>query len=368
MDAALLREETSVRALLREVENVLGRLGREIKIMEICGTHTMTAYRSGLGNALRKKGLHLIAGPGCPVCITPDGVVGAVARFVQENPGVIVTSFGDMLRVPTSSGSLFNIVPARDSMIKVIYSPEEVVDIAVSNQKKHIIFLAVGFETTIPSIAWVVDEAEKRRVKNLYLVTCLRLVPPPLRAILDGRETRLDGFVYPGHVSVIIGSKPYEFIPKEYGIPGAITGFEPADLLIGIISVLKQIEDENPSVDIAYKRAVKPEGNLLARRIMENKFFVADADWRGFGMLPGSGLKLKNERMDAERAFQLDFATVWENNACRCGDVVKGKIEPEECALFKKVCTPEKPIGPCMVSMEGACLIHYKYSGVTWTE
>ncbi len=368
MDESLLRGEKGVRALFGEVERALDRIGRPIKLMEVCGTHTMTAYRSGLGHALRKRGLHLISGPGCPVCITPDSVVSSVARLVKETPDMIVASFGDMLRVPTSHGSLLTVVPARGSAIKIVYSPAEVVAIAAADPGKKVVFLAVGFETTIPSIAWVVGEAEKRRLGNLYLVTCMRLVPPPLKAMLADGDTRLDGFIYPGHVSVIIGAEPYEFIPREYGMPGAITGFEPADLLMGIVSVLKQIETKHPVVDIAYKRAVRPEGNPLARRLMDEAFFTADSEWRGFGTIPLSGLKVRNARMDAEHELHLRYTSVREHPGCRCGDVVKGLIEPEACPLFKKACTPDTPIGPCMVSVEGACLIHYKYGGVSWIE
>ncbi|MDI6807419.1 MAG: hydrogenase formation protein HypD [Candidatus Eisenbacteria bacterium] len=368
MDTNILREEKSVRALLREVERILGRLNREIRIMEVCGTHTMTAYRSGLGTALRKRGLKLISGPGCPVCITPDAVVSAAAMHVVKTPNVIIASFGDMLRVPTSNGSLLHAIPAGGSLVKAIYSPQEAVDIAAANPQKQIVFLAVGFETTIPSIAWVVDYAERKGIKNLRLLSCLRLVPPPLAAILEAGDTKLDGFIYPGHVSVIIGSKPYEFIPEKFGMPGAITGFEPADLVLGILSVLKQIDRGEARVDIAYKRAVRPEGNPAARRLMKDKLEIVDADWRGFGSIPKSGLKLRNKEMDAGEHLSLDSVTSWENKACRCGDIVKGRLEPEECPLFRSTCSPEKPMGPCMVSVEGTCLIHYKYGGVEWTE
>ncbi len=361
MDPGLFRDEKSIRSLLREAERLLGKLGREIKIMEVCGTHTMAAYRSGLGALLRQKGLKLISGPGCPVCITPDSILGPVAELITETPGIILASFGDMLRVPTSRGSLLHIVPREGSQVKVIYSPEEVLDIAASHPEKEVVFLAVGFETTIPSIAWIAGEAEKKEIGNLSLMTCLRLVPPPLRAILSSGEVALDGFLYPGHVSVIIGSRPYEFIAEEFGVPGAITGFEPADLLLGILSVLKQQERGEARVDIAYKRAVKPEGNVVAREIIESVFSVSDGEWRGFGMIPMSGLKLKNRGLDTAERFSLSSTSSWVHDACRCGEIVKGVIEPEECPLFGKACTPEKPLGPCMVTFEGTCLIHYKY-------
>ena len=366
MDPRLLREEKSVRALLKEVEKILSRIGREIKLMEVCGTHTMTSYRSGLGNHLRKTGLRLISGPGCPVCITPNGIISAAVGFVTERPNTIVATFGDMLKVPTNKGSLMKVVPEEGSSVKTIYSPEEVIDLAVNNRDKQVLFLAVGFETTIPSIGWVVEAALKKGFDNVSLLTCLRVVPPPLRAILSSGDVAVDGFIYPGHVSVILGSQPYEFIAEEFGIPGAITGFEPVDLLLGILSVLKQIEDGTPRVDIAYPRVVKREGNPVARQLIDRVFEAEDGEWRGFGIIPGSGLRVKDKSMDAVEKFSLDTTSDWEHKNCRCGDVVKGAIEPPECPLFRKACSPEKPMGPCMVSVEGSCLIHYKYGDVEW--
>ncbi len=366
MDPRLLREEKSVRTLLKEVEKSLSRIGREIKLMEVCGTHTMTSFRSGLGNFLRKIGLRMISGPGCPVCITPNGIISAAVEFVKDRPNVIVTTFGDMLKVPTNRGSLLKVVPDKGSSVKTIYSPEEVIDLAVKNPDKQVLFLAVGFETTIPSIGWVVEEALKKGYENVSLLTCLRVVPPPLRAILSSGDVAVDGFIYPGHVSVILGIEPYEFIAEEFGIPGAITGFEPVDLLLGILSILKQIEKGQPIVDNAYPRVVMPEGNPVARQLMERIFEAEDGVWRGFGVIPGSGLKVREKKMDAVERFSLDTTSSWENKSCRCGDVVKGAIEPPECPLFKKVCSPEKPMGPCMVSVEGSCLIHYKYGDVEW--
>ncbi len=366
MDPSLLREEKSVRTLLKEVERSLSRIGRKIKLMEVCGTHTMTSYRSGLGNFLRKIGLRMISGPGCPVCITPNGIISAAVAFVKERPDVIVTTFGDMLKVPTNRGSLLKVVPDKGSSVKTIYSPEEVIDLAVKNPGKQVLFLAVGFETTIPSIGWVVEEALNKGYENVSLLTCLRVVPPPLRAILSSGDVAVDGFIYPGHVSVILGTQPYEFIAREFRIPGAITGFEPVDLLLGILSVLKQIENGQPKVDIAYPRVVRREGNPVARQLMERVFEPEDGEWRGFGIIPASGLKVREKGMDAVEKFSLDTSSSWENKNCRCGDVVKGAIEPPECPLFRRVCSPEKPMGPCMVSVEGSCLIHYKYGDVEW--
>ncbi len=367
MEFSLLRQKKSVELLLQKVDSLLESIGREVRIMEVCGTHTMTAYRSGLGHVLRKKGVRLISGPGCPVCITPEGVLLAAAKVVEEMENTILVSFGDMLRVPVDGKSLLTLVPAQNSSVKVIYAPEEALKTAELNPDRRVVFLATGFETTIPSIAWVVLEAQRKNMKNLFFITSLRLVPPPLRAILCSGDVNLDGFIYPGHVSVIIGSRPYEFIPEEFGVPGAVAGFEPVDLLLGVISVLQQICAGEAKVDIVYTRAVQPEGNPAARKIMDTAFECADAEWRGFGVIPRSGLVLRNKVLDASREFGLELSSRKAHEACRCGDVVKGSIEPEECPLFARTCAPESPQGPCMVSVEGSCLIHYKYGSVRWT-
>ncbi len=264
MDLRILREEHGVRALVDEVRTELRAIGREIQLMEVCGTHTMTAYRSGLGLLLRKVGMRLISGPGCPVCVTPDGIIAAAARLVQERPGVILASFGDMLRVPASDCALMKLVPADRSSVQVIYSPEEVVQLAKANPQKEVVFLAAGFETTIPGIGWVVKTCLQERIPNISFLPAMKLVPPPLKAILDAGELNLDGFIYPGHVSVVIGTEPYRFVAEQYGVPGAVAGFEPADLLFGILSVLRQIREGRADVEIAYRRAVKPEGNPAA--------------------------------------------------------------------------------------------------------
>jgi hydrogenase expression/formation protein HypD len=359
-DLQILRAEHGVRALTDEVGTVLRAIGRQVNLMEVCGTHTMTAYRSGLGLTLRKMGMRLISGPGCPVCVTPDGTIAAAARLVQERPGVILASFGDMLRVPASDCAIMKLVPADGSSVRVIYSPEEVVELAKANPQKEVVFLAAGFETTVPGIGWVVKTCLQDKISNVSLLPAMKLVPPPLKAILDAGELRVDGFIYPGHVSVIIGSEAYRFIAEEYGVPGAVAGFEPADLLFGILSVLKQIRDGRAEVDIAYRRAVKPEGNPLAKRLISEVFTVGDAEWRGFGTIPLSGLFPPPELCALSR-FGIKAESGWETEGCRCGEVVRGITEPEDCPLFGTGCTPERPLGPCMVSYEGSCLIHFKY-------
>jgi hydrogenase expression/formation protein HypD len=363
-----LRNRKTVGILLTMLKDKCELLNKPVKIMEICGTHTVTAYRSGLSKALSNIGIELISGPGCPVCITPDGIVAAAIDLVTSQSNVILTSFGDMLRVPGSKGSLLTVCPARGSSVKIIYSPEEIIKLAEATPAKTIVFLGVGFETTIPSIAYIIKEAHRRNLKNFSMISALRLVPPPLEVILKSPGTKLNGFLYPGHVSVIIGTEPYEFVAKDYNLPGAITGFEPADMLLGILDVLNQIIKKEARVNNAYERVVQKEGNPKALDLMYEIFDIIDAEWRGFGFIPASGLQLKKEynTFSASKKFSLDFNEGWGHEECLCGEVVKGAIPPEKCALYKKVCTPENPRGPCMVSYEGTCLIHYKYGESKW--
>jgi len=359
-DLEILRGEPAVRALVDEIGREAAGIGRPLQLMEVCGTHTMTVYRNGLGPVLRRLGVTMISGPGCPVCVTPDSTISAAASLVREHEGVILASFGDMLRVPTSEGILMKLVPAARSEIRIVYSAEETLRLARENPDRSVVFLAAGFETTIPSIAWVVRECVRRDVRNVFLLSAMKTVPAPLRAILSAGEVRLDGLIYPGHVSVIIGTHPYEFIPKEFGVPGAVAGFEPADFLLGVLAVLQQIRGRRPAVENAYPRAVRAEGNPEAVRLIAETLHPADAEWRGFGTIPQSGL-LPPERFSALARFNPRTDAVWTHEGCRCGEVVRGLIAPEGCPLFARTCTPGRPLGPCMVSFEGACLIHAKY-------
>jgi hydrogenase expression/formation protein HypD len=332
--------------------------------MEVCGTHTMTIHRYGLKSLLDEAGVEMISGPGCPVCITPNEFHEAAIKLVEEKSNFILTTFGDMTRVPTRKGSLQTAVPASGSMVKIVYSPEESFQIARSNPQKDVVFFGVGFETTIPSIAITASEAFEEGLNNYSVLSALWLIPPPLKAIVEAEDTAINGFLYPGHVSAIIGKKPYEFIAKKHRIPGAITGFEPSDILLGITSVLDQINEGKADVTNAYPRVVKPEGNLTAQSIMKEKLEVKDASWRGLGRIPQSSLKLKKKysSCDAEVKYNLNIkAKKRDLPGCRCGEVLRGLISPPQCPLFAKECNPESPYGPCMVSFEGACLAYYKY-------
>jgi hydrogenase expression/formation protein HypD len=359
-----LRNKDITRALLRDIEKKTRQLRGPVRIMEVCGTHTMTIYRYGLKAVLEEAGIDMVSGPGCPVCITPNEIHEACLGLLAERENLILASFGDMTRVPTNSGSLQTVVPARSSRLKIVYSPEESLDLARANPDKEVVFFGVGFETTIPSIAFTVKKARREGVTNYSVLAALWLIPPALRAILQAGETAISGFLYPGHVSAIIGTTPYEFIPQEYGLAGAVAGFEPNDILLGLTAVLDQIKAGRPAVANEYRRAVSPSGNPLARAIMEEILEEKDATWRGLGRIPRSGLKLRAAyaAYDALDKFKLrPEEGSGDLPGCRCGEVLRGLIPPPRCPLYITACNPDSPRGPCMVSFEGACYIYYKF-------
>lgn len=359
-----LRDKGVIRALLTEIEKKTETISSPIHIMEVCGTHTMTVHRYGLKKMLRDTGIEMLSGPGCPVCITPNEIHEAAIELVTKRENFILATFGDMTRVPTKKGSLQTIIPAAGSMVKIVYSPEESLEMARVNPEKEVGFFGVGFETTIPSIALTVKQAFKQKLPNYAVLSAFWLIPPPLRAIVEAKDTSIQGFLYPGHVSAIIGEEPYEFIAEEFGLPGAITGFEPGDILLGILSILDQIKEGKAIVSNEYKRVVRSSGNRQAQAVMEETLEGKDAHWRGLGLIPKSGLKLKKRysAYDAEAKYNLNIKKgSGDLPECRCGEVLKGKISPPQCPLFGKKCNPESPYGPCMVSFEGACLAYYKY-------
>ncbi len=358
------RDKKVIQALLADVANKTRELPVPVRIMEVCGTHTMTVHKYGLKNLLRNAGIEMISGPGCPVCITPNEYHEAAIDLVTTNENFLLTTFGDMTRVPTKKGALQTTVPATGSMVKIVYSPTESLELAGRHPEKDVIFFGVGFETTIPSIALTVKKAAEEKITNFAVLSALWLIPPPLKAIVEAEDTAIDGFLYPGHVSAIIGVKPYEFIAEEYGIPGAIAGFEPVDILLAILSILEQAKLGKATVANEYGRVVRTDGNPAAQAVIDEMLEVKDIHWRGLGLIPGSGLKLKEKyaAFDAEIKYRLDIkAGSGDLPGCRCGDVLKAKISPPECPLFAKKCSPDSPYGPCMVSYEGACLVYYKY-------
>jgi hydrogenase expression/formation protein HypD len=320
-----------------------------------------------LKTLLEKAGVEMISGPGCPVCITPNEFHEAAIRLVTERERLILATFGDMTRVPTRHGALQTLVPAPGSAVKVVYSPEESISLALREPGKDIVFFGAGFETTIPSIALMAQKAREAGLRNYAILSALWMIPPALRAILESGEARFAGFLYPGHVSAIIGPAAYEFVAREFGHPGAVTGFEPADILLGIISILEQIREAKPRVANEYARVVRPDGNPSARAVMDGSLQSYDAHWRGLGQIPKSGLQLKPwfEAVDAVRKYGLDLAAeAGDLPGCRCGEILRGVAAPPACELFAEACTPDSPHGPCMVSFEGACFVNFKYRDV----
>ncbi len=359
-----LRDEKAIAGLLEDIGALAASLPSPARVMEVCGTHTMTLYRSGLTPLLADAGVEMISGPGCPVCITPNGLHEAALSLLTEREGLTLATFGDMTRVPTTKGSLQSAVPARRSRLRVVYSPEEALDEARREPGRGTVFFGAGFETTIPAIAQTVKEARAEGVRNLTVLRALWLLPPALRALLEAGALRLTGFVYPGHVSAIIGLGPYAFVAEEFGLPGAVAGFEPGDILLAVRSVLAQAAAGKPAVALEYSRVVRPEGNPVARAVAAEVFEPYDAAWRGLGVIPASGLRFRREyaAFDAEARYGLRTSGGRaELPGCRCGEVLRAVIRPDGCRLFGRKCTPDSPLGPCMVSHEGACLIHFKY-------
>jgi len=348
-----------VKRLADDIERLVGDLGREVSFMEVCGTHTMAIFRYGLGQMLPPQ-VRLISGPGCPVCVTPPSYIDLAIEIARID-GVTVATFGDMVRVPGTHSSLEE-EKARGADVRVVYSPLGALEIARKNPEKSIVFLAVGFETTSPTAAAGLLKAREEGLKNFCILSAHRLIPPAIRALLAA-GAKIDGFILPGNVSVIIGRAPYNFIAEEFGVPAVITGFEPVDILLALRMLLSQIRESRQEVEIEYKRAVKPEGNKRAVETLHQVFEVREGQWRGLGHIPESALILKPEfqHFAAEEIFDISLEASREPSGCRCGEVLRGVLEAEECGLFGTGCTPQHPVGPCMVSSEGTCAVHYKY-------
>jgi len=349
------------------VQGIAGRLAelsagvdRVMTFMEVCGTHTMSIYQYGL-RALLPQGIRLISGPGCPVCVTPNSYLDMAIACCRQ-PGVIVATFGDMLRVPGSSSSLMA-ERAKGADIRIVYSPLDAVKLAAQHPDLKVVFLGVGFETTAPTIAGSILSAKMQGVANFFVLASHKTMPAPMAALASDPELKIDGFICPAHVSAIIGAHAYEPLARDYGRPCVITGFEPADVMQGISMLAHQVLAGESRVEIQYSRAVRPEGNPKAMKIMEQVFEPCDAEWRGLGSIPGSGLRIREEfsAFDAEREIPLEVEPCREPAGCRCGDVLKGALAPFDCPLFASVCTPESPVGACMVSTEGTCAAAYKY-------
>jgi hydrogenase expression/formation protein HypD len=342
------------------LDRIHKRSRKPARLMEFCGGHTVAIFKHGLRQLLPAN-IKMLSGPGCPVCVTASADLDK-AIALGKLPNVIITSFGDMVRVPGSRSSLQQ-AKAEGADVRIVYSAQDALAIARANPDKSIVFIGIGFETTAPTIAASILQAEQEKLKNYYILSLHKICPPIMKAILDLGEVRLDGIICPGHVSAIIGSRPYQFIADDYHIACAVSGFEPVDILLAVDRLVEQIESGQPRVEIAYQRGVKEGGNIPALRLMDSVFEVGDANWRGIGVVPGSGLNIKKkyEKFDAEKKFSINAGPTREPKGCICGSVLRGVSTPNDCKLFRVTCTPEHPVGPCMVSSEGSCATHYQY-------
>ena len=334
--------------------------GRRVHIMEVCGSHTMAIGRYGIRQLLPEN-VELISGPGCPVCVTDPGYIDTAIALAGQ--GVLLATFGDMIRVPGSDSDL-TLCRSAGGDVRVCYSPAAAVELARSHPDREVVFLAIGFETTIVPVVSIVDEALRSDVRNVSLLTAFKLVPPALRALLADKEIKIDAFLCPAHVSAVIGSRAYEPFAADDHVPCVVAGFEPLDILYGVYGILGQMLKNESRVDNQYSRVVRPEGNPKAQARMAQYLEPSDAVWRGLGVIPASGLGLRPEfgAYDAEKKFGSPVRPGRQHAGCRCGDVIKGKLRPTACPLFSKVCTPDQPVGPCMVSAEGTCAAYFKYT------
>lgn len=349
------------------LDNIKAISKQEIKLMEVCGTHTVAIFRSGIRNILPDN-ISLISGPGCPVCVTSkEDIDKAIAISRQKD--VILATYGDMFRVPGSFSSLEK-EKANGADVRVIYSSLDALKIARKNPQKKLVLMGIGFETTSPTVASTIITAKKENLRNFYVLVCHKVIPPAMKAILDSGEIMINGFICPGHVSTIIGSHPYEFIARDYNVGCVITGFEPIDILQGILMLIQMIESGYAKVDIEYRRFVRADGNPIALKLMDEVFRVCDSNWRGLGMIPKSGLELRDEYImfDVKSSFDIEIdsndKSEEENLQCMCGEILKGVRIPPDCRLFGNLCTPDTPVGPCMVSSEGTCAAYFKYGDI----
>lgn len=351
--------EKEIRLLANKIRDIASS---PINLMEFCGTHTHEIFRYGIRGLLGEN-VKLLSGPGCPVCVTHEEDIDRIIEIARRyNIGII--TFGDMVNVPGSFGSL-NTLRAMGYEVHIVYSPMQSIDIAERNPNKSYLLIGIGFETTVPTLAYTLKAAREKNLKNFFYLSLNKLTPPAMKALLDMGEVRIDGIIGPGHVSTIIGRKGWEGIFKRYKIPFVISGFEPLDILYGIYLLVKSIMEGKPELINAYKRSVTEEGNVIAQEVMNEVFEVSDALWRGLGKLPQSGLVLRDEfkDFDAKLRFPVEVIKPSETG-CRCGEVLRGIISPLECPLFGGSCTPESPKGPCMVSSEGTCSAYYLYGGI----
>lgn len=342
------------------IESIRALAPEQAVLMEVCGTHTVAIARNGIRD-LMPEGSRLSSGPGCPVCVTSNKDIDTVIALCRV-PNVTIATFGDMTRVPGSTSSLLKEQAAGRS-VEIVYSPLDALKLAADNPDREIVFVGVGFETTTPLVAKAIQRAAAQGLKNFSVFAAHKNMPGALEAIINDPRLQVDALILPGHVSTIIGVEPYEFLAKKYGIPGVITGFEAVDVLQGIAMIMRQLHEGRAEIEIAYARGVMPEGNPTARAAIDEVFETCEATWRGLGPISDSGYRIREKyaQFDAVRRFQPEVEPTQDPKGCRCGDVLRGIMAPSECPLFRKVCTPENPVGPCMVSSEGSCAAYYRY-------
>ena len=352
------KDTESILDKIRELSEITG----PVRLMEVCGTHTMAIARSGLKIVLPES-VRLLSGPGCPVCVTPANVIDMILDLSQA-PGILIASYGDLLRVPGSrQGDSLLTRRALGGRVGSVYSPMDAIRLAEEHPELEIVFLGVGFETTAPGTAACILEAARLGLKNFSVLCFLKKTEPALRSLIEAEDFSVDGFLCPGHVAAITGSDAFSFLPEDYSLPGVVAGFEPADLLYSVLSLMQMLAKRQPELKNEYIRLVKPEGNPAALALMDRVFSPASSDWRGLGRIPESGFALREEYApwDALKKFSLCPSEEKEIPGCRCAQVIRGVLPPSGCPLFRKVCSPENPVGPCMVSGEGACAAAFQY-------
>lgn len=345
--------------------NILEQIKKEqvqdFRFMEVCGTHTVAIFQSGIRTLLPESIVHL-SGPGCPVCVTHDREIAAYLSLAEKD--VILATFGDLIKVPGPGGRNLKAAQADGARIRIVYSAFDALKLAIENPDQNVVFLGVGFETTAPTVAATIKAAHEQKVDNFSVLSFHKLVPPALVALAADQDIHVHGLLLPGHVSTIIGLEPYEFLARDYSMPGVVSGFEPLDILQAILIMIRQHKSSEAEVVNNYRRAVSNQGNPRAVQVMNEVFEQSDALWRGLGIIPDSGLRIREQfsAFDAAQRFDLvDLPQVAEIPGCRCGEVLKGAITPDKCPLFGTRCTPARPVGPCMVSTEGSCAAYHKY-------
>lgn len=357
MDLNAFKDPTLAKGLIASIQKWAPE---NAVLMEVCGTHTVAIARNGIRN-LMPQGTRLASGPGCPVCVTSNKDIDTVIALARV-PQVIITTFGDMTRVPGSSSSLLK-EQAAGADVRICYSPLDALAIAKENPDRPVVFVGVGFETTTPLVAMAIKRAKAMGLENFSVFAAHKNMPGALEAIIADPNLKVDALILPGHVSTIIGVEPYRFLAEKYGIPGVITGFEPLDVLEGITMLMRQLHEGRAEIEIAYKRGVMEQGNPVAMAVIDEVFDTCTATWRGLGPIEGSGYRIRPEfsQFDALKRFDLEVEPTVEPKGCRCGDILRSAMAPDQCPLFNKVCTPENPVGPCMVSSEGSCAAYYRY-------